>query len=529
MFAAKFYLIGLGGRGQTALKQFGVWDDVKKRCVAVVGRRNWEPDGPEEGVERIFTKKDKKVTAQILPRDKLVGVIHQHILDNYKDRITLHYGYELRPIEFHLTNGSQVLVEICKCAKNEDSPAVECDVDNPVRVATDLLVAADGTVRTIANEMEQMDSARKSRMNPVRRLFAGRPFRVKRYVDDNQRVYKTIPFKVPQSWRSDVNYSARSKGSKTTFDALPANGDGSFCGALLLKKDDEIAKADTDPAVLRKRLDEDLPQFSALLSDEVVATVAKKQVSYLPGFRFAGPRLHEGNRCLILGDCAHTVKPYFGLGANSALEDVKILGDILDEYENDLTASVLEFSRRRSGEARALVRISRDLDRPGKLGFVTFILPLILDSIFNGMMPRIFQPNIIAMLQREEYTFQQVGRRKRFDRMGQIGLIVAGLSGMGFIGKNAVSVFSKLTGLRGANLWASIVALSFSVGLCTKVAGSITSGLMQKINNPRTLHLTPLRHLLKRDKASNGESFLTPIGFGNQKDRTGDVDKSTES
>jgi hypothetical protein len=35
---AKFYLIGIGGRGQAALKKFGVWDDVLKRgaCAAYI-------------------------------------------------------------------------------------------------------------------------------------------------------------------------------------------------------------------------------------------------------------------------------------------------------------------------------------------------------------------------------------------------------------------------------------------------------------------------------------------------------------
>jgi 2-polyprenyl-6-methoxyphenol hydroxylase-like FAD-dependent oxidoreductase len=36
---AKFYLIGIGGRGQAALKRFGVWDEVLKRSVPVLGRK----------------------------------------------------------------------------------------------------------------------------------------------------------------------------------------------------------------------------------------------------------------------------------------------------------------------------------------------------------------------------------------------------------------------------------------------------------------------------------------------------------
>jgi hypothetical protein len=35
----KFYLIGIGGRGQNALKRFGVWDEVAKRGVPILGRK----------------------------------------------------------------------------------------------------------------------------------------------------------------------------------------------------------------------------------------------------------------------------------------------------------------------------------------------------------------------------------------------------------------------------------------------------------------------------------------------------------
>ena len=65
---------------------------------------------------------------------------------------------------------------------------------------------------------------------------------VKRYVDDNQRVYKTIPMKLPSNWRNDLNYSARSKDGRILFDALPADANGNQCAVLLLKRDDELAQ-----------------------------------------------------------------------------------------------------------------------------------------------------------------------------------------------------------------------------------------------------------------------------------------------
>jgi len=543
---SKFYLIGLGGRGQEALQQFGVWDEVEAVSVAVLGRKDWSPDA-KEGTERVFTKKDKPVTTQVLPRDKLVSVMHKHIQDNYAGRIHLNYGYEVQPLDFSYHDNSAVLIQVTESSQEDtarlnpssvkavsvsNEPAQERprETQHSVQIATSILIAADGTVRTIANAMEHQDQQRFAAMNPLSRLTAGKPFQVKRYVDDNQRIYKTIPMKVPNDWRPDLNYSARTKDGRINFDALPANRNGEYCGVLLLKKDDPMAQQDTDPTELRQLMDQGLPQFSALLDDETIAQVAQKPVSYLPGFRYAGPRLNQGDRCLILGDSAHTVKPYFGLGANSALEDVKILSNILDAKRNNLVEAVHEFSRTRAPESKALVRISRELDRPGKVGFVTFILPIILDSIFNGLFPKVFMPNVISMLQRQEYTFQQVARRKRLDRLGQVAMIVGGLAGVATAAKLSVQLLADVIGKKSSSVTAAAAAAVAAAFVVSRLAKFLVPGLApadvltklsDKVTNSK-MHLTPLRKLTKKEEdagtAGNGESFLTPLGFGKKKD-----------
>lgn len=469
---AKFYLIGLGPRGQKALNQFNVWNEVEQRCVAVVGRKDWAPDDTQ-GTERIFNRKEKRVTTQVLPRDKLVGVLYQHILENYADRIKLNFGYEVQPLDFDYNDGTSVLIQVAKCSEEvtrlnpssvktatEEAIDVICDTENYSLLSTDFLVAADGTVRTFANAIERADQEQRSKMNPLRRwLWAGPPFRVRRYVDDNQRVYKTIPMKLPPGWRGDLNYSARTKGGGINYDALPADKNGNYCGVLLLKKGDPLAQADTDPSELRRRMDESLPQFSALLDDATIEAVAKKPVSYLPGFRYVEPRLHQGNSCVILGDCAHTVKPYFGLGANSALEDVAVLSDILDQTNMNIAEAVREFTKQRAEESKRLVTISRDLDRPGKIGFVTFLLPIILDSIFSKMFPKLFTPNIIAMLQREDYTFRRVARRKRVERVAQTLIILSALGTMGMAAKAIMQVIARALGRQTSTVTVGALAL----------------------------------------------------------------------
>ena len=76
-------------------------------------------------------------------------------------------------------------------------------------------------------------------------------------------------------------------------------------------------------------------------------------------------------------------QPYFGLGANSALEDVVELGKQVKSHGLSAEAAS-SFNKERGGEAKALVKLSRGFDRPGALGFASFILPLILDGIFHG-------------------------------------------------------------------------------------------------------------------------------------------------
>lgn len=303
-------------------------------------------------------------------------------------------------------------------------------------------------------------------MNPIKRMFAGKPFTVTRYEDDNRRVYKTIPMKLPEGWRPDLNYSARSQKGGMNIDALPANREGNYCGVLLLKEDDPMAQEGTDPKELRGFLDKLLPQFSSFLDDDVVGQVAKKPPSFLPSFRFVGPRLNQGDHTLILGDCAHTVKPYFGLGANSALEDVSIFSDCIDDANNNVVEAVHEFSKRRAKDSKTLVRISRDLDRPGFIGAVSFIIPLILDSIFNKINPKLFAPNIISMLQRDDMTFNQVARRKRIDRIAQLTIIGSFLSGAAWTAKKVVFAVAKALGRRPSTvtgtLSATIAAVLFS-------------------------------------------------------------------
>ena len=497
---SRYYLLGLGHRGQSALRSLGVWDDVERASVAVVGRRDWQPGKTREEDGRIAMA-NKKVTSRVLARDKLVGVLKRVAEERYGDVVDLRYGYQVDPVDFgdsatdadegHVSgNGPPVRLEVSRCsplrpASGDDAdPVEECSVDaadggdggGPRTVTANLLIGADGAARTIANAMEARDRGRRS--GRLSRLLGRGRFRVTRFDDDNPRVYKSVPIKFPSHWPGNLNYSARSTGGRITLEALPSDTSGTYCALLLMKPDDPLSRASCPPSELRSFFDGEFPQFSSLIDDGVMSDVAGKAASTLPSFRYAGPRLHEGRRTVLLGDCAHTVKPYFGLGANTALQDVERLGTILGgagDLSANLGGALERFTDEVAADSRALVTLSRSMDRPGRMGTVQFVLPLILDSAFHRVAPWLFGPNMFGMF-RKDMGYRAIQRRKRLDRAMQ-ATVLAGASALVWGGtRRAVRALAGATGAGEPAVAACLAASLCGLGLVRRGLKAATGG-----------------------------------------------------
>lgn len=230
---ARHYLIGLGGRGQRALKAIGAWDDVvEPYCSTVVGRKDWAP-GATEGIERIFT--DRPYLTRVIPRARLVACLLRHVEAAYPGAIQVRHGIEVEEMRWEglpsapgELQPTERCVLICDpCAKegggDPDDPEPEnsederelctiVDEGGPFQLSAAFVVGADGSRRTVATAIEAEDAASQG-------WWPRRRFRVTRYKDTQVRVYKTIPLEFPPDWRKDINYSARTK--TVSFDARP--------------------------------------------------------------------------------------------------------------------------------------------------------------------------------------------------------------------------------------------------------------------------------------------------------------------
>ncbi len=106
---------------------------------------------------------------------------------------------------------------------------------------------------------------------------------------------------------------------------------------------------------LREFLQEKFPDLNALIPDSEIEAFLQRPIASVLTVRC--DKYHYGDSVLILGDAAHAVSPSLGLGCNSALEDVQIIDSLLDEYQDNWETVISEFTRRRKGDAHALLDI----------------------------------------------------------------------------------------------------------------------------------------------------------------------------
>ncbi|KAE8601988.1 hypothetical protein XENTR_v10013852 [Xenopus tropicalis] len=60
------------------------------------------------------------------------------------------------------------------------------------------------------------------------------------------------------------------------------------------------------------------------------------------------------HKCVIMGDAAHAVVPFYGQGMNAGFEDCLVFSELMEQYQNNLRICLHEFSRLRVPDAHAI-------------------------------------------------------------------------------------------------------------------------------------------------------------------------------
>ena len=73
-----------------------------------------------------------------------------------------------------------------------------------------------------------------------------------------------------------------------------------------------------------------------------------------------GPLTSKGGNCLLIGDAAHGIVPFFGQGMNAGFEDCRILNELLDKHKDDWQKVLPEFQQQRKPDTDAIAQLALD-------------------------------------------------------------------------------------------------------------------------------------------------------------------------
>ncbi|WP_041933463.1 FAD-dependent oxidoreductase [Gloeothece verrucosa] len=149
------------------------------------------------------------------------------------------------------------------------------------------------------------------------------------------------------------------------------------------------------------------PELSKILPEEEAKALLNRPISRV--LTVHCNRYHQGNNVLIIGDAAHSVSPSLGQGCNSALEDVEIFNNLLDEMGDNWSQAVPEFTRRRVTDAQALRELSNYVfPRGNKKLFFEFFLRLNIGRFFHKILPNFFPPVFTDQIWESSVSYSEI-------------------------------------------------------------------------------------------------------------------------
>ncbi|XP_053523261.1 kynurenine 3-monooxygenase isoform X3 [Artibeus jamaicensis] len=98
--------------------------------------------------------------------------------------------------------------------------------------------------------------------------------------------------------------------------------------------------------------------------------------------------------CVLMGDAAHAIVPFFGQGMNAGFEDCLVFDELLDKFNDDLSICLPEFSRLRIPDDHAILDLSmyNYIEMRAHVNSRWFIFQKNVERFLHAIMPSTFIP-----------------------------------------------------------------------------------------------------------------------------------------
>ncbi|WAR18514.1 KMO-like protein [Mya arenaria] len=175
------------------------------------------------------------------------------------------------------------------------------------------------------------------------------------------------------------------------MEPAPGDKDKTYTCTLFMPFD--IFKTlDTPEAVLaffRDKFPDSLPLLGEKYVTETVSTSKA-----LPLISVKCSPYHVKDRAVIMGDAAHAMVPFYGQGMNCGFEDCVVFDDILSKHNNDIAATLKEFTEVRSVDAKAMCDLAfyNYIEMRQSVNSRLFLLRKKLDNFLYWLFPNMWMP-----------------------------------------------------------------------------------------------------------------------------------------
>ncbi|XP_012818334.1 kynurenine 3-monooxygenase isoform X1 [Xenopus tropicalis] len=137
------------------------------------------------------------------------------------------------------------------------------------------------------------------------------------------------------------------------------------------------------------------------------------------------------HKCVIMGDAAHAVVPFYGQGMNAGFEDCLVFSELMEQYQNNLRICLHEFSRLRVPDAHAISDLAmyNYKEMRAHVNSKWFIFRKQVDNILNAIMPTTFIP-LYTMVTFSRIRYHEVILRWKWQKkIINVGLFTVGTTG----------------------------------------------------------------------------------------------------
>uniref|UniRef100_A0A672GNP5 Kynurenine 3-monooxygenase n=1 Tax=Salarias fasciatus TaxID=181472 RepID=A0A672GNP5_SALFA len=103
---------------------------------------------------------------------------------------------------------------------------------------------------------------------------------------------------------------------------------------------------------------------------------------------------HIGDKCVLMGDAAHAVVPFYGQGMNAGFEDCIVFDEILNQFDEDLSAALPEYTRVRVPDDHAIADLAmyNYIEMRAHVNSKWFLFRKHVDNILHLLMPKTIIP-----------------------------------------------------------------------------------------------------------------------------------------